>query len=135
ILIMFILLELPRPDKSKITIGVMGDSQVIPELQNIAGRGSSSKINIIKIEEKGDVTKCDMIFLPETESKSFDMIQDVIGDKNIVVVAENSKLAKKGAEVGFFLENSKMKFIINKDELEATEVRVSQGLYSIAKII
>lgn len=122
------------PEKQKITIGVMGNSPVLLELQKIAKRANTN-FAIVKVAAAADVEKCDMIFLPEAQTRNFQLIQESIGMKDIILIAEDSNLARKGAEVGFYLESSKLKFVLNTSEIQKTQVKVSQGLFSIAKVI
>ncbi len=120
--------------KSEITIGVLGNSPVLLELQTIKDRGSG-KFKLIKISGAEEAQRCDMIFLPEAQSRNFELIQSKIEGKPVVVVAEDPSLAEKGAEISFYIEGGKLKFIINKQAISETGVQVSNGLFSIARII
>lgn len=121
------------PDNEFVTIGVMGNSQVLLELQKIAK--TRTKIKLIKLSGSADLDKCNLIFLPEAQSRNFNLVQEGINAKNTIVVVDKGSLTDKGAEIGFYLENSKLKFMINKAKLDETDVKVSQGLYAIAKVI
>ncbi len=117
-----------------VTIGVIGNSPVLLEIQSIAKR-NPQKLKVIKIAGYESVKSCNIIFLPETQSRNFEIIQVEIGSAPIVLVAESESLVAKGAEVGFYLENDKLKFAINKASLDESKVQVSSALLAVAKVV
>ena len=122
------------PGKDKITLGVLGNSPVLLELQTIKDRGND-KFELVKISGASDAARCDMIFLPLAQSRNFNLIQSGIGSKPVVVVSDDASLAEKGAEISFYIDDGKLKFIMNKQAITKTGVQVSNGLFNIAKII
>lgn len=117
-----------------ITIGVIGNSPVLLEIEEIAKR-NPLKIKVVKIAGYEAVSSCNMIFLPEAQSRNFNLVQERIGASPIIVVAEDEKLVSQGAEVGFYLENDKLKFAINRAALTASNVQVSNSILGLAKVV
>lgn len=116
-----------------ITIGVIGNSPVLLELEALAMQ--NHKINLIKISGSEFVDDCDMIFLPEAQTRNFDLIQDEIGTNRTLLVAENQGLIARGAEMAFYTEDDKLKFIVNKTQLDAAGIKMSSSLLGRAKIV
>lgn len=121
------------PKKKQITIGVVGQTSVLSELNNIAKR--SSQITALTLTNPEDVLKCDLIFISGSASKEFQNIQNSIGSRSIILVSDNTNLISQGVEIGFFVENGKLKFALNKSELQSANVMVSEDLYRMAKVI
>lgn len=116
-----------------VTIGVVGNTKTLIELESLVAK--YPEISLRKIAGGESVDKCQMIFLPSAQSRNFELIQNKIGDRPIVLVAEDEDLAKKGAEIGFYLEGNKLKFILNKSALNDAGVTVTEKLYDIGKTI
>lgn len=116
----------------QVTIGVIGNSPVLIELESLA---KNSKVKLLKIAGSESVSSCDMIFLPEAQSRNFDLIQSKLNGSPIILVTENESLVSKGAEMGFYTENNKLRFAINKGELDATGMKVSNTLFGQARIV
>jgi hypothetical protein len=121
------------PDQ-QITIGVMGNSAVLTELNDIARR-NPGKLKVIKITGNEGVNTCNMIFLPEDQNENFDLIQNKIGSAAILLIVEDGALIQKGAEIAFYTENGKLKFALNKAALDASKIQVSSSLLAMAKVI
>ena len=117
----------------QITIGVIGNSPVLIELESLTR--NNGKITLLKIAGSESVNSCDMIFLPESQSRNFDLIQDEIGSGPVILVTENEELITKGAEMAFYTKNSKLKFIVNKQALDETGIKMSMTLLGQARVV
>lgn len=116
-----------------VTIGVVGNTKTLIELESLVAK--YPEISLRKISGGESVDKCQMIFLPTAQSRNFELIQNKIGDLPIVLVTEDEELARKGAEIGFYMEGNKLKFILNKSALNDAGVTVTEKLYDIGKTI
>ncbi len=120
-------------DSEKVIIGVMGNSQVLIELERLASQ--NAKVELLKISGAEAIDQCNMIFLPLAQTRNFDLIQAGIGDAPIVLVSEEESLINKGAEIAFYTENDRLKFVINKTAVEESGVQMSTRLASLGRII
>ncbi|MEQ9405742.1 MAG: YfiR family protein [Cyclobacteriaceae bacterium] len=116
-----------------ITIGVIGNSPVLLELEALASQ--NHKINLIKISGSEYVDDCDIIFLPSAQTRNFELIQEKIGSNSTILIAEDENLITRGAEMAFYMEGGKLKFTVNKSELEATGLKMSSSLMIQAKVV
>lgn len=117
----------------KVTIGVLGNSPVLLELQKRAQTGSN--LQIIKLAGDDRVTECNIVFIPEAQERNFSLIQNRVGDAPIVIVSETEAMLAQGAEIAFYYEGSKLKFALNKPAMDASKVKVSNSLLGLAKIV
>lgn len=115
-------------------IGVVGNSQVLLELEALAKR-NPQKIKVIKIAGDANIFACNMIFIPEAQSRNFSLIQSKVGSAPIIIIAESETLIKEGAEIAFYTENDKLKFVLNKSAVDDSKVQISNSLFAIARVV
>ncbi len=116
----------------KITIGIIGNSPVLLELETLTKQ--NSKIELLKISGSESIDRCNMIFIPEAQTRNFDLVQERTGSSTLIV-AENESLISKGAEMAFYREENKLRFMVNKSELDASGLKMSSLLLGRAKIV
>ncbi|MEP1032342.1 YfiR family protein [Ekhidna sp.] len=116
-----------------ITIGVVGNTKTLIELESLVAKYPN--ISLKKIAGTESIDKCQIIFLPSAQSRNFELIQNKIGSLPIILVSEDESLADKGAEIAFYMEGNKLKFILNKSALNSAGVNVGEKLFAIGKVI
>lgn len=116
-----------------LTIGVVGNTKTLLELETLVAKYPN--ISLRKIAGTESIEKCQMIFLPSAQSRNFELIQGKIGGLPIVLVSEDESLASKGAEIAFYMEGNKLKFILNRSALTSAGVTVGEKLFAIGKVI
>lgn len=121
------------PKKDPVVIGVLGNSSALIHLQQ--ADGNDSHIEVIKVASSDEVTKCDMLFIPSNQSRNLEMIQSQLVGKATLIVTEEEALTQKGADIGFFVEGNKLRFALNKTNIEAKDIKISKNLLSLAKVI
>ena len=117
----------------KLTVGVMGNSPVNSALASIP-KAKQGKLVIKTITNESQVSGCDMLFLPNAQSSKLAGVKQAAQGNNVLIITE-SDLAKKGAGISFYVEDSKLRFVINKSEMDASGLKVSNTLISMAKVI
>lgn len=118
--------------EESITIGVVGNSPVLLELKSVIKQ--NPKVKLLKISGSESIDQCDMVFLPEAQSRNFDLIQSKI-ESSTLLITEDESLIDRGAAMAFFLENDKLKFVVNRGALDATGMKMSATLLSKAKLV
>ena len=69
-----------------------------------------------------------MVYLPNTDNAGFYRTQLAIGKLPVILVVNQKKFVVRGAEFGFYQEDEKVKFAVNRVALEETGFRVSNQL-------
>lgn len=118
-------------NQQEVTIGIVGNSPVTGELQELAQK--SKKVQIKTFAEISAIEDCNILFLPGIETRSFSVVQDQLGTGEILIVVDNKSLIHRGAEMGFFIEDEKLKFAVNKGAIEQTGIKVSNSLLEKAR--
>lgn len=116
-----------------LTIGVIGSSRVLTELQTTVEQRGKAKLK--KIAGIGDATGCDIIFIPSEQNKLFSTIKSAIEGEGVLLITEDKAYAEKGAAISFYTEGGKLKFVINQKVTNAQNLRVSTSLLSLAKVV
>ncbi len=111
---------------NNVTIGVFGDSPVKSELEALVQR--NAKIQVKQLEDFSNVGECDIVFLPDASNRDFFVAQNEIADSPILLVVDKKPLVVRGAEIGFYLEEDKLKIAINPKEIEKTGIKISHTL-------
>jgi hypothetical protein len=76
-----------------------------------------------------------MLFVPADEEGALEAIRDGLKGHTGLIVAESIEAARHGAHIGFYLEESRVRFAINETELRKDKLEVSSELLKLAKIV
>ena len=120
-------------DQNEIVLGVVGNSPVLLELEVLVNRNPNIRLKKISGEE--GIEECDLVFLPNAQTRNFSLIQSKISNSKIVLVAENEDLINQGAEMAFYKEGDKLRFMLNKNAFDRAMMKVSSSLLAQAKVV
>ncbi len=117
----------------KIVIGVAGQTDVLDHLSSFAA--SRGTIEVISLQGPADYNKCNIVYLSGSQDGQVDTYVSNIGKTSILLVAENDGLISKGADIGFFLESGKLRFVISQSSIESKSMVPSTKLLALGKTI
>lgn len=129
------------PDQSgsgEFVIGVVGNTNMYNSLTTMyAGKPRGSKTYVIKkFNSAADVTAdCAVLFLDKSKSGEFEAINNKVNGKNTLVVTDKHGLAARGSAINFTTVDNKLKFELNQKVVEASNLKVSGTLTSLAILI
>ena len=84
-------------------IGVLGNSQVLMELQQIASM--SHNMQVKKIMNPSEISKCQILYVPKNSYKNIALVKTDIA-RNVLIISEDDKLIMKGADLSFYIERN-----------------------------
>jgi hypothetical protein len=127
-------LEWKTKDFGFFTIVVLGKSSIANSLYKIA---SSKKINgkTIIVNEISDLSNLDFCNILYLVSNDDDILIDTlkkIKGKNVLLITSAKGFAEKGAAINFVQVGDKIKFEINRKELEEKGIIPNSSLLSLA---
>ena len=128
----------PDHDASgEFVIGVIGNSEVYNTLNSwYSGKAKGTKTFVIKkFASAGDVTDCHVLFIDKAKSGDFETINSKVKGKGTLVVTDKSGLGEKGSGINFKTVDNKLKFELNQKAIEASNLKVSGALSSMAILI
>lgn len=118
---------------AKLTVGVIGNTDVFKELSNFAA--SKGKMDVIKINSASEASKCNMVYIPSSQDNKIGDFKTSISKKSILVVSDNSSLVTRGADIGFFVDAGKLRFKINRKNIESKSMVPSSKLLALGQSI
>ena len=119
-------------------IGVVGDSPVSKELQELAKtkKVKGKSIVVVNITTPADALLCNMVYIPNPKSSLLKAIAEKVSGRSVLIVAEREGLAKKGAGISFVIDDDDaLKFDINKSVLDAHSLKVAETLIRLAFVV
>ena len=128
------------PDHSatgEFIIGVVGNTDIYNTLNGwYGGKPRGSKTYIIKkFNSAAEVTDCHVLYIDKSKSGEFDNVNDKLKGKGTLIITDKSGLGEKGSSINFKLVDNKLKFELNQKAIEASNLKVSGALSSMAILI
>lgn len=118
---------------TKIVVGVVGKSDVYEQLSAFAA--NKQNLEVVNIETTAESSKCQIIFVPKDKNKMIPDFADKIGSKSILLVSDDGDMVHSYADIGFYLEGGKLRFLISPKSIELKNMTPSSKLLSLGKNI
>jgi hypothetical protein len=128
----------PADDNNKeFVIGVIGNNNIYNTITTwYGGKTKGTKTYVIKkFNNASEVTDCQVIFIDRSKSGEFDAINNKVKGKGTLVVTDRSGLGSKGSCINFKTVDEKLRFELNQQAIEASNLKVAGALTSIAILI
>jgi hypothetical protein len=118
-------------------IGVVGNSDIYNTLNGwYGGKPRGSKTYIVKrFNSAAEVTDCHVIYIDKSKSSEFENVNTKLKGKGTLVITDKSGLGEKGSGINFKTVDNKLKFELNQKAIEASNLKVSGALSSMAILI
>ena len=118
-------------------IGVVGNNDIYNTLNGwYGGKPRGTKTYIIKkFNSAAEVTDCHVLYIDKSKSGEFDNVNDKLKGKGTLIITDKSGLGEKGSSINFKLVDNKLKFELNQKAIEASNLKVSGALSSMAILI
>ena len=130
-------IQWPENNSSEFVIGVIGNEEVFSTLNTWYGgklKGSRKfKIKIFKKVE--DITDCHVLYIANQSSKHFEDIKSKISSESTLVITDKPGMGQKGSAINFKKVNNRLAFELNQEVIQASNLKVSGQLSSIAILI
>jgi len=128
------------PDHSEsgeFVIGVVGNAEVFTTLNNwYGGKPRGGKMYVIKkFNSAAEVANCHVVFIDKSKSGEFDAVNNKVKGKGTLVITDKAGLGEKGSAINFKNVDNKLKFELNQRAMEASNLKVSGALSSMAILI
>jgi len=118
-------------------IGVVGNTEVYNTLNTwYGGKPRGSKTYVIKkFNSAAEVTDCQVVYIDKGKSGEFASVNEKTKGKGTLVITDKNGLGEKGSAINFKTVDNKMKFELNQKVIEASNLKVSGSLTSMAILI
>lgn len=119
-------------------ITVIGKSKVYEELSRVSQTKdvNGKKIVVSQADDVSQIGDCNIVYVSDNKSSTLDEIAKKFEGKPVMIITEREGLYKKGASFSFvIIEESKLRFDINKTDLEKKQIKISQSLTGLANLV
>ena len=118
-------------------IGVVGNNEILATLNTwYSGKPRGAKTYVIKkFSSAADVTDCQVLFIDRSRSGDFEALNNKVKGKGTLVITDKNGLGEKGSAINFKTVDSKLKFELNQKAIDASNLKVSGSLTSLAILI
>jgi hypothetical protein len=119
-----------------INVCVIGDDPFDNALDDIRDKTVKDKKLAIRFYRPYDEPKgCHLLFIPASEKRHAAHILKSLRDANVLTVGDTDETARQGAIIGFYIEQKKVRFVINIEAAKRAGLKISAKLLKLAKII
>jgi hypothetical protein len=119
------------------TIAVLGRSGITDPLIEIAKekKAQGKRIVIKQYDNISDIVGCQIVFISGNNKQDVETAVSKMGDKPILIVAEQTDACAKGAHVNFLISDNKLKFEINPTAATISGLKISSQLLQHAIVV
>ncbi|HTZ19072.1 MAG TPA: YfiR family protein [Dissulfurispiraceae bacterium] len=118
-----------------ITLCIIGDDpfgDALRDLQNETVRG---KKLTVKYRSPDDIRGCNIIFLSASDKYHASKIVRSVGKSDILTISDTEESAQRGIIISFFVEQNKVRFVINTGAAKRAGLNISAKLLKLARIL
>ena len=131
-------IEWPEEDKKgNFVVGVLGSNAVLnSELQKTAENNNKKpenrKIEIMYLSGAVEATKCHIVYILPDNSPQLNDVISKLKNKSTLIVTEKPGMTELGAGINFVIVENKLKFELNKQNIENHKLKVASALVNFA---
>ena len=118
-------------DPAKIVVGLAGNSEVYDHL----AKENREYMEVKEISNASESKTCNIIFVSNSSSNQITSFINSINGSSVLIVTENGDLVKEGADIGFYQEQGKLRFMIVKSSIESKKMTPSTKLLELGKVL
>ena len=118
-------------------IGIIGNNDLYNTLNTwYGGKPKGTKTYVIKkFNNAAEVTDCHVVFIDKSKSAQFEDVNNKVKGKGTLIITDKNGLGEKGSGINFKTIDNKLKFELNQKAIEASNLKVSGALTSMAILI
>lgn len=128
------------PDSNQIdtfSIAVLGKSKITPYLDQIASKKKvkGKHISIQCYNHTDTLLPSHILFIDSLTSVNIVALRKKYIIHNQLVVGDSQGLSQQGADISFYIEGNRVKFELNRKNIQHADLFVSSHLLKLAKIV
>jgi len=115
-------------------IGVVGDNEIYSALISFVAnkRVGSQPISVKKFDDPQSVSRCHIIFIGDSKVSKLNEVISKLQGANSLIITECKGMINSGSAIDFFMEDDKLKFVMNTDNAEKYNLVISKALQDLA---
>lgn len=129
-------IQWPEEERAETTIGIYGESEVATALIQLVSVKSSLNLKVKQVGSFAEAADCDLLFVPRSSYDDLEQVAAALQQESVLIVTETeAPIEEDKGGIGFYMENKKMKFVINRAQVEGHNLKVSNNLLGLARVI
>jgi len=127
-------IEWPATDRQgDFIIAILGASPMAKELEIIAGKQKVGSQNILvkTFNSVDEIDNCHILYIPASKSSELAQVIGKLSGKSVLVVTDKEGLATQGACINYIKDGDRIKYELNKKNIEKRGMVVSSSLVTL----
>jgi len=122
--------------KGHLRICVMGTDPFGSTLDDTLAKKSvgDHPFEILRNPPTSQLQHCHLLYIPASASSQIRALRHRIAKVDVLTIGETLDFMKQGGMVQFFVDNQKVRFAVNTDVVNETNLKISSKLLRLAKI-
>lgn len=115
---------------------LLGSGRIIDALQRLQGETLQNRpVTVRRTHPTDTFNQCQLLFIGESEHPRLETLLRTINSQPVLTVSDIPDFAMRGGIIGFFWEQSKVRFAINLQSAKKSQLTISSRLLKLAKTI
>lgn len=115
-------------------IGVVGDNEIYNSLVTFVAnkKVGAQPITIKKFDDPQTLTRCHIIFIGDSKITRLNEIISKLQGSSSLIITERRGMINSGSAIDFFMDQDKLRFVMNTSNAEKYNLIVSKSLQDMA---
>jgi len=115
-------------------IGVVGDNEIYNSLVTFVAnkKVGAQSITVKKFDDPQSVTRCQIIFVGDSKIARLNEVIRKLQGSNSLIITERKGMINSGSAIDFFMDQDKLRFVMNTGNAEKYNLIVSKSLQDMA---
>lgn len=127
----------PAPESDAFVISIVGDSPVFAELEKMAAtkKAKGRRIELHRSATTAALEPSHVVYIPEPTEASLGKIGPAAKAGPALIVTGNDRFVGKGAMIGFFVEDERIRFKVSRAAIGKAGLQISSQLLKYAQLV
>jgi hypothetical protein len=115
-------------------IGVVGDNELFSNLTSYVTnkKVGTQPIVVRKFDDPQSVTRCHIVFVGDGKVSRLNEIVGKLQGANSLIITERKGMINSGSAIDFFMDQDKLRFVMNSNNAQKYNLTVSKSLEDMA---
>jgi hypothetical protein len=119
---------------NRITFCITGKSPLNGTIQQMEGKQAKGRTVMIRQNVRPEeVAGCQLLFIPQSEQVRMTSYLQNASQRSILTVSDLERFTSSGGMIGFYEEDSKIRFDINQETAQKRRLHISSQLLNLAR--